>query len=101
MKCYLVKLAEFNQISPKCYKAVDYSGNEALIPASQFCGYAGQNGVYLTAWILERKNLQYSMKKPVDILDGGINGDIVTITKHTPAKLEAETGVVPDESLIR
>lgn len=101
MKCYLVKLAEFVQISDKCYKAVDYAGNEALIPASQFCGYSGSNGVYLTAWILERKNLQYSQKHPVDILDGGVNDDVVVVRKHTPEPLEAETGVSPDESLIR
>ncbi len=101
MKCYLVKLKEFEQISPKCYKAVDYAGNEALIPASQFCGYSGSNGVYLTAWILERKNLQYSTKKPVDILDGGVNDDVVTIRKHTPEKLDPEKGIVADESLTR
>ena len=105
MKCYLVKLQEFRQITPKCYKAVDFSGHEDLIPASQVCGImqgkAGVN-VYISAWILEQKNLQYSAKNPVEVKPGqSSNGDVVAIVKHTPPKLEPEKGVAADASLTR
>lgn len=104
-KCYLVKLQEFRQITPKCYKAVDFSGHEDLIPASQVYGImqgkAGAN-VYLTAWILERKSLQYSDKSPVFIEPGEVpDEDVVTITRHHPPKLDPEFGVTADASLIR
>lgn len=105
MKCYLVKLQEFRQITPKCYKAVDFSGNEELIPASQVCGITqGKAGadVYLSAWILERKSLVYSEKNPVFIEPGEIpDEDVITITKHHPPKLAPETGVIADETLVR
>lgn len=105
MKCYLVKLREFEQITPKCYKAVDFSGNEDLIPASQVCGIMqGKAGadVYLSAWILERKNLVYSDKNPVFIEPGeGPDEDVVIITRHVPLYLVPETGVEADASLVR
>lgn len=105
MKCYLVKLQEFTQITPKCYKAVDFSGNEDLIPASQVCGIMqGKAGadVYISAWILGQKNLTYSDKKPVFIEPGEIlDEDVVTITRHSPKRLEPEKGIKADESLIR
>lgn len=105
MKCYLVKLKEFEQITPKCYKAVDFSGNEDLIPASQVCGIMqGKAGadVYLSAWILERKSLVYSDKNPVFIEPGEIpDEDVVIITRHVPQYLIPETGVEADETLIR
>ena len=61
--------------------------------------------VYLTEWILERKSLQYSSKKPVfiDRGDGVFEGiePKVIITKHRPPKLTPETGVAADASLTR
>lgn len=105
MKCYLVKLKEFEQITPKCYKAVDFSGNEDLIPASQVCGIMqGKAGadVYISAWILECKNLVYSDKNPVDIEPGTcINEDVVTVTRHVPEYMAPEIGVEADASLVR
>ena len=105
MKCYLVKLQEFRQISPKCYKAVDFSGHEDLIPASQVCGITqGKAGadVYISAWILEQKSLVYSEKNPVEVKPGEVpNEDVITITKHHPPKLTPETGVEADASLTR
>lgn len=105
MKCYLVKLQEFRQITPKCYKAVDFSGHEDLIPASQVCGIMqGKAGadVYISAWILEQKSLVYSDKNPVFLEPGEMpDEDVVIITKHHPQKLEPETGVTADETLVR
>jgi hypothetical protein len=105
MKCYLVKLKEFRQITPKCYKAVDFSGHEDLIPASQVCGIMqGKAGadVYISAWILEQKSLTYSDKNPVFIEPGEIiDEDVITITRHSPHRLEPEIGVEADASLVR
>ena len=105
MKCYLVKLQEFKPITDKCYKAVDFSGHEDLIPASQVCGIMqGKAGadVYLSAWILERKSLVYSEKNPVYIEPGDIEDeDVVIVVRHHPKKLEPETGVKADASLAR
>ena len=105
MKCYLVKLQDFRRITPKCYKAVDFSGNEDLIPASQVCGIMqGKAGadVYISAWILEQKKLVYSAKNPVEIEPGEVpDEDVVVIVRHHPKKLEPETGVKADASLVR
>lgn len=105
MKCYLVKLQCFEPITPKCYKAVDFSGNEALIPASQVCGImqgkAGAN-VYISAWILERKNLVYSDKNPVYVEPGEAPYENVEIViRHHPKKLTPEIGIEADASLVR
>ena len=109
-KCYLVRLQEFRRISPKCFKAVDFSGQEELIPDSQFFGYGDNDksgeSVYLSEWILERKKFQYSTKNPVYLTDDGqnecnVSANEVVYVKHVPKKLEPETGVEADASLTR
>lgn len=54
-------------ISPKCYKAIAFNGSEALIPTSQYFGEDYEvskcEAHWISAWILERKELQYSRKK--------------------------------------
>lgn len=66
-KCYSVRLESFKRISDKCYKAVAFDGSEAMIPASQFYGedyeVGKSNAYWITAWILDKKELQYSHKK--------------------------------------
>lgn len=108
-KCYLVKLQEFKRISDKCFKAKDFCGNEELIPASQFYGidpcYSKGIGVYLTAWILEKKSLTYSIKDLawIDSDDIDFDGYIEReqIIKHKPKKLKPIEGATADESLVR
>lgn len=104
-KCYLVKLKDLHEITPKCYKAVDFSGHEDLIPASQVYGVMqGKAGIeaYISAWILERKNLTYSDKNAVFIDHGEMpDEDIVVVIKHTPPKLSPERGIEADASLVR
>ncbi|MBR1952433.1 MAG: hypothetical protein IKA32_07650, partial [Lentisphaeria bacterium] len=103
-KCYFVRLAEFKRISPKCYKAVDYAGNEALIPSSQFYGYGdndspGEN-VYLSAWILEKKAIECSKENPVFLTADGNNACNVpagaaAMVEHIPDKLEPLAAAEP------
>lgn len=65
--CYSVRLESMIRISEKAYKAVAFNGSEAIIPA---CFVYGEDyDVYkceawwISKWILERKELQYSGKK--------------------------------------
>ena len=66
-KCYSVRLEFINQISDKCYRATAFDGSEALIPAKFIFGKDAtvqkSDAYWIAAWILERKELQYSVKK--------------------------------------
>lgn len=67
IKCYSVRLASFERISDKAYKAVGYDGSNGFIPASQFYGYdldvTKSEAIWVSAWFMERSNLTYSTKK--------------------------------------
>lgn len=67
IKVYSVRLQNLTTISDKCYKATAFDGSEALIPKSQVFGrdYDVQksDAYWISAWILEQKNIQYSQKK--------------------------------------
>lgn len=91
-KCYSVRLESMTPISPKCYKAIAFDGSEALIPASQYFGqdYAvtKSEAHWISAWILEKKDLQYSGKKEAWFdTDTGKMLPTYTVTKHTPKKV--------------
>lgn len=89
--CYSVRLQSLSRISDKCFKAVDFNGNEDLIPASQIFGtdYDVQKSeaYWISSWILEKKNITYSAKK-----EGFFNPDTrqvepkyrIEIEKHIP-----------------
>lgn len=103
--CYSVRLAEMRQISEKCFAARSFDGREALIPASQVYGpdleVSKSEAWWITAWILEKKDLQYSKKKTAWFHTGtGMRVPEVEIVRHVPEKLEV-TPVEPDEQLIR
>lgn len=90
-KCYSVRLKEFDRISEKAYKAVSFDGKEAIIPASQVFGQ--DNGVqksqaiWISAWILEKKELQYSTKKVGWFDEFGKQYPNFKIEKHVPTKI--------------
>src|SRR5690606_29951432 len=93
VKCYSVKLASLASISPKCYKAVAFDGSEALIPKSQVFGQdwdvQKSDAYWISAWILEHKNIQYSAKKAAWIdSDTGKILPTVKIQHHTPERKE-------------
>lgn len=66
-KCYSVRLASLVPISGKAYKASAFDGSEAIIPKSQVFGQdydvIRSEAYWISVWILEQKNLQYSTKK--------------------------------------
>ena len=103
-KCFSVRLESFIQISPKCYKAVAFDGSEALIPASQYYGQdfdvSKSEAHWITAWILEKKTLQYSCKKWTNFSKTGKNIGQIEFTHHTPKKLDANT-ITHDKNLAK
>ncbi|MDR1883737.1 MAG: hypothetical protein LBR26_13275 [Prevotella sp.] len=66
-KCYSVRLESLFSISEKAYKATAFDGSTAVIPKSQVFGQdfdvQKSDAYWISAWILEQKELQYSNKK--------------------------------------
>lgn len=100
-----MRLESLVSISDKAFKAIAFDGSEAIIPKSQVFGqdYDVQKSeaYWIAAWILEKKDLQYSHKKPAwyNISTGQIEYDI-KIEKHIPIKLKYQN-VKPLKSLKR
>ena len=91
--CYSVRLESLYQISDKCYKAVAFDGSEALIPVKFVFGQDREvqksDAWWIAAWILERKNIQYSTKKQAWFSEDGRRLPNVTVERHHAEKREA------------
>ena len=65
--CYSVRLESLVKISDKAYKATSFDGTTDIIPASQVFGQDYEvmkcEAYWISAWILGKKNIQYSPKK--------------------------------------
>ena len=91
--CYSVRLSSLTRISEKCMCATAFDGSEALIPTSQIFGqdYSVSKGeaYWISSWILEKKDLQYSAKKEA-WFDSVTKKMMPTykIEKHEPIKVE-------------
>ena len=91
--CYSVRLSSLTRISDKCMCASAFDGSEALIPTSQIFGQdysvSKSEAYWISAWILGKKELQYSHKKEA-WFDSVTRKELPTyiITKTTPEKLE-------------
>lgn len=92
-RCYSVRLSSLTSISPKCYKAVAFDGSEALIPASQYFGQdysvTKSEAHWISAWILSKKELQYSDKKEAWFDENGNMQPTYHVEHHIPEKKEA------------
>lgn len=91
VKCYSVRLAEFRRVSDKCYKAVAFDGSEALIPASQYYGedlsVSKSDAYWISAWILGKKDIQYSTKKVAYFNEDGKMVPVTVVTENIPEKV--------------
>lgn len=91
VKCYSVRLKDLERISVKAYKATCFNGAEGFIPASQVFGYDMEvkksDAYWISAWILEKSELQYSDKK-VAWFDSETRRMLpsYTVKRHTPSK---------------
>ena len=65
--CYSVRLESLVRISDKAFKATAFDGSQDIIPASQVFGrdyeVMKSDAYWISAWILEKKSIQYSGKK--------------------------------------
>lgn len=65
--CYSVRCAGIRKISPKAVLITSFDGSEDVFPKSQIFGVnyevAKSEAVWVAAWILEKKSIQYSSKK--------------------------------------
>lgn len=106
-KCYSVKLQSLVSISDKCFEAIDFNGNEDLIPKSQVFGDDDSSNkseaYWISEWILEKKKITFSRKicawhdSETQIMKPHIE---ITIEKHIPIKLEPIKAII-NESLTR
>lgn len=66
-KCISVRLSALVSISDRAYKAIAFDGSEAIIPKSQVFGQDFEvqksEAYWISEWILDKKELQYSTKK--------------------------------------
>lgn len=92
--CYSVRLESLTRISDKAYKAVAFDGSSDVIPASQVFGQDWDvqkcDAYWISAWILSKKNLQYSSKKQSWFDENGNRLPTYTIERHVPDKIEAK-----------
>lgn len=104
VKCYSVRLESLIEISDKCYKACAFNGTEALIPKSQVYGEDWNvekcEAYWISAWILEQKELQYSEKKWA-WFDKDSRGMLPKTTHITHKPLTVSEEPVHDRSLER
>lgn len=94
VKCYSVRLQSLESISEKAYKATAFDGTTAIIPKSQVFGqdYDVQksDAWWISAWILEQKELQFSSKKESyfdkELSHGSNEG--IEIERHVPEEID-------------
>lgn len=102
--CYSVRLESLVSISDKAFKARAFDGSEAIIPKSQVFGidYEVQksDSWWISAWILEKKDLQYSCKKAAWFNENGQMVPNYTVEKHIPKVIDVKI-TEPDADLIR
>lgn len=103
-KCYSVRLECLISISDKAYKAYAFDGSEAIIPKSQVFGQdwdvMKSETYWIAAWILEKKNIQYSAKKEAWFYnDTRKMAPKFTITRHIPTKITKK--IIHDKNLER
>ena len=85
------------------YLIEDYNGNKDYFPKSTVFN-VWENEVYIAEWILKKKSITYSCKKPhwYNSETGNITPQVtVEVIKTTPTKIEFDPNNGPDESLIK
>ena len=92
--CYSVRLESLVRISDKAFRATAFDGSTDIIPASQVMGrdyeVMKSDAWWISAWILGKKNIQYSSKKQAWFDETGRQLPTYTIERHTPEHKEAK-----------
>ena len=99
--CYSVRLESLVKISDKAFRATAFDGSTDIIPASQVMGrdydIQKSDAWWISAWILEKKSIQYSGKKQAWFDENGHQLPTYTIERHTPEKIEAKESNIIQE----
>lgn len=99
--CYSVRLKSLVEISGKAYRATAFDGSTDIIPASQVFGrdydVNKSEAYWISAWILSRKNIQYSDKKQAWFDEDRHLLPTYTVEHHTPNKQRAKDNNIIDE----
>lgn len=88
-----MRLKTLESISPKASRATDFRGVSDIIPESQIFGpdfdVIKSDAYWISAWILEKKNIRYSRKKEAwfDSKSRQIL-PTYTVTHHIPEKID-------------
>lgn len=94
VKCYSVRLESLVSISDKAFRAICFDGTKDIIPKGQVFGrdwdVMKSGAWWISEWILEKKNLQYSCKKSA-FFDSNTGKMLPTVIveKHNPERMEA------------
>jgi hypothetical protein len=102
-----VRLQSLVSISDKAYKATSFDGSCDILPKSQVFGidYDVQksDAYWIAAWILEKKDLQYSGKKIAwyNHITGNIEPNYEIIIEHHIPERKEPVNIEPDANLIR
>lgn len=90
-KCYSVRLKSLVSISDRAYKATAFDGSTAILPKSQVFGIDNSviksDAHWIGAWILEKKELQYSDKKVAWFDESGNILPVYHVEHHKPEKI--------------
>lgn len=93
--CYSVRLQSLTSISEKAYLAKDFSGDTAIIPKNQVFGQDNEviksNAFWISAWILEQKDIQYSRKKEAYFYNDTRRMCNTIVSKHIPCKVQPKS----------
>lgn len=86
-------MESLTSISEKAFKARSFDGSEDIIPKSCVFGTDYQviksDAYWIAAWILEKKNLQFSSKKSAWFDENGSKIDEpLKVERHSPDKKE-------------
>lgn len=99
--CYSVRLESLVRISDKAFRATAFDGSSDLIPASQVFGrdyeVMKSDAWWISAWILEKKSIQYSGKKQAWFDENGHMMPTYSIERHTPEKLTPKESNIIEE----
>jgi hypothetical protein len=91
-KCYSVRLQSLVGISDRALKAVAFDGSSAILPKSQVFGadfsVEKSDAYWISAWILEQKELQYSSKKEAWFDESGNMVPHFYIERHKPGHID-------------
>lgn len=99
--CISVKVKDYQIITDKAVKIICFDGSEAIIPKSQIFGpdfdSKKSDAYWIAAWILEKKDIQYSIKKQAYFDENRNKYDVVQVVRHNAPKMDPVSNNEIDE----